>query len=173
MTTLALAPLSQAIHQATPDVSDSLLHQYEQVVVKSLLTSFGLDFLLANDRRGGHVDTLHTVRDESVGYADAHNEARFEARGEYDSTAYHSTDTYIQVGREYKAGKQAGTLEDAYTGQTFSANADVHRDHTISAKAIHDDPARVLAGRDGVELANQRSRPDEATRKGPSRPRGL
>ena len=110
MTTLALAPLSQAIHQATPDVSDSLLHQYEQVVVKSLLTSFGLDFLLANDRRGGHVDTLHTVRDESVGYADAHNEARFEARGEYDSTAYHSTDTYIQVGREYKAGKQAGTL---------------------------------------------------------------
>lgn len=157
MTTLALDPLSQAIHQATPDVSDSLLHQYEQVVVKSLLTSFGLDFLLANDRRGGHVDTLHTVRDESVGYADAHNEARFEARGEYDSMAYHSTDTYIQVGREYKAGKQAGTLEDAYTGQTFSANADVHRDHTISAKAIHDDPARVLAGRDGVELANQRS----------------
>lgn len=157
MTTPALAPLSQVIHQATPNVSDSLLHQYEQALVKSLLTSFGLDFLLANDRRGGHVDTLHTVRDSSVGYADANNEARFKARGEYDSAAYHSTDTYIQVGREYKAGKQAGTLQDAYTGQTFAANADVHRDHTISAKAIHDDPARVLAGRDGVKLANQRS----------------
>lgn len=157
MTTPALAPLSQVIHQATPDVSDSLLHQYEQALVKSLLTSFGLDFLLANDRRGGHVDTLHTVRDSSVGYADANNEARFKARGEYNSAAYHSTDTYIQVGREYKAGKQAGTLQDAYTGQTFAANADVHRDHTISAKAIHDDPARVLAGRDGVKLANQRS----------------
>lgn len=157
MTQLALDPLAQAVHQATPDVSATLVHQYEQVVIKSLLTSFGLDFLLANDRRGGHVDTLHTVRDESVGYASAANEAAYAARGEYDSTAYHSTETYKQVGREYKAGKQSSTLQDAYTGKTFAPNADVHRDHTISAKKIHDDPARVLANRDGVELANQRS----------------
>ncbi len=36
--------------------------ELHQTMVKSLVTSFGLDFLLLNDRKGGDVDTIHNVR---------------------------------------------------------------------------------------------------------------
>ena len=36
--------------------------ELHQTMVKSLATSFGLDFLLLNDRKGGDVDTIHNVR---------------------------------------------------------------------------------------------------------------
>ena len=54
----------------TPDTSPaarSLLRQYEEVVVRSLFSSFGLDPLLFADQRGGDVDTLPTVRDKEIG----------------------------------------------------------------------------------------------------------
>ena len=42
---------------------DDLLNEYRAVVTRSLFVSFGLDFLLfADDRRGGHVDTVANVR---------------------------------------------------------------------------------------------------------------
>ena len=43
------------------NIMDSIFKQYEGVIVKSIITSFGLDFL-AYDRHGGDVDTLHNVR---------------------------------------------------------------------------------------------------------------
>lgn len=36
--------------------------ELESAVVKSLTTSFGLDFLLFEDKKGGNVDTIHNVR---------------------------------------------------------------------------------------------------------------
>ena len=42
-------------------VRDSIFKQYERVLVESLITSFGLDFLV-RDRVGGDVDTIHNVR---------------------------------------------------------------------------------------------------------------
>lgn len=44
---------------------DSLFKQYERVVIESLITSFGLDALI-EDRHGGDVDTIHTVREIGV-----------------------------------------------------------------------------------------------------------
>ena len=42
-------------------VRDTIFKQYERVLVESLITSFGLDFLV-RDRVGGDVDTIHNVR---------------------------------------------------------------------------------------------------------------
>ena len=37
--------------------------ELEKTVVKSLTTTFGLDFLLFKDKMGGNVDTVHKVRE--------------------------------------------------------------------------------------------------------------
>ena len=42
-------------------VMDLLLQQYKRVIMESLITSFGLDFLV-QDQYGGDVDTIHNVR---------------------------------------------------------------------------------------------------------------
>ena len=36
--------------------------ELEKTVVRSLTTTFGLDFLLFEDKRGGDVNTVHNVR---------------------------------------------------------------------------------------------------------------
>lgn len=36
--------------------------EFEKTVITSLMTSFGLDFLLFKDKQGGEVDTVHNVR---------------------------------------------------------------------------------------------------------------
>ena len=36
--------------------------ELEKTVIKSLTTSFGLDFLLFNDKLGGNVDNIHNSR---------------------------------------------------------------------------------------------------------------
>ena len=45
------------------NVFQSIWHQYERVIVESLITSFGLDFLV-KDQAGGDVDTIHNVRSQ-------------------------------------------------------------------------------------------------------------
>ena len=129
--------------------------EIEKVVVQSLCTSFGLDFLLFKDKVGGDVDTIHNARQNI--YATDKAKQNYEQRGDYDSHAYHQNEDYIKKGREDKTLHQEGKLHDAYRNKTFSANDNRNLDHTISAKEIHDDPGRVLAGADGIELANDRS----------------
>ncbi|MCS0976199.1 cobalamin adenosyltransferase, partial [Escherichia sp. E4930] len=53
--------------------------ELHQTMVKSLVTSFGLDFLLLNDRKGGDVDTIHNVRNGI--YATEAERQRYEGRG--------------------------------------------------------------------------------------------
>ena len=43
------------------DVFKGIWNQYEGVIVRSIITSFGLDFLVG-DQHGGDVDTIHNVR---------------------------------------------------------------------------------------------------------------
>ncbi|WP_343577773.1 hypothetical protein [Pseudomonas sp.] len=129
--------------------------ELEKTVVNSLVTSFGLDFLLFKDQKGGEVDTIHNVRN-GVWATDAEKQ-RYEQRGEYDSTPYHQHENYIATGQQDKAGHTAGTLHDPYRNTVMGAHEQRNLDHVISANEIHDDPGRVLAGLSGVELANQSS----------------
>lgn len=126
--------------------------ELEKTVVRSLATSFGMDFLIFEDKRGGNVDTIHNAR-QGI-YASEAECQKFQKRPEYDSSYYHSDDGYIQRGRSDKMDHQAGNLQDSYRQKNMAAHEHRDLDHVISAKEIHNDAGRVLAGIDGSDLAN-------------------
>ncbi|MCD7815458.1 MAG: hypothetical protein LUH12_01770 [Bacteroides sp.] len=139
------------------NVFDSIWEQYKSIILQSLVTSFGLDFLV-HDRYGGDVDTIHNVRqidiDPEMTYKNSQNAMEYENRGEYDSTIYHSDPKYIAVNKNVSAKKKEGTLKDSYTGKTVAMNANIDLDHVVSANEIHNDRGRVLSGVSGLDLAN-------------------
>lgn len=146
---------------------DSLFKQYERVVLESLITSFGLDFLMG-DKHGGDVDTIHNVRqigsDERMKYKNSANENAYSERGEYETKAYHSDSRFaLKKSEARNRYNETGELvTDAYTGEKLeytkasavSSDRRVELDHVVECKAIHDDRGRVLAGLSGVDLAN-------------------
>ena len=64
-----------------------LFKQFEDIMKRSLITSFGLDFIF-NDRHGGDVDTIHNVRkigeDSLMEYKNPLNEMTYVNRPKYD-----------------------------------------------------------------------------------------
>lgn len=136
----------------TFDWSDEI----NQVVTKSLVTTFGLDFLLFEDKKGGDVDTINNVR-QGIWVTEA-EKTKYENREKYDSTAYHQHHNYIQKGRNDKQAQENGTLKDNYRkSKNLSKGQNRDLDHVISAHEIHNDAGRMLAELDGVALANQDS----------------
>ncbi len=135
-----------------------LLKEYERVLVESIITSFGLDIFITDKQHGGNVDTIHNVRnigkDSKLTYKSAENKAAYENRGTYDSHEYHTDKPYLDKKNEYKQRRKEGNAVDDYTGKKLGEHDRADLDHIISAKEIHDDPGRVLAGKDGKELAN-------------------
>ncbi|RHW21291.1 hypothetical protein [Pseudomonas jilinensis] len=135
--------------------------ELERTVVHSLATSFGLDFLLFKDKVGGEVDTINNAR-QGI-WASGKEKQRYENREPYDSDKYHDKyvekkdSIYKKTGENDKISQQKGMLHDAYRDTTMARNDPRDLDHVISAKEIHNDPGRVLAELDGVELANQSS----------------
>jgi len=129
--------------------------ELEKTVVHSLVTTFGLDFVLFKDKDGGSVDTIHNAR-QGIHATDKERQ-RYAQRGDYDSDAYHKDPNYIATGKRDKALQEQGRLHDAYSNQTMKVNEERNLDHIIAAKEIHDDAGRVLAECDGVALANQSS----------------
>ncbi|MDO5151323.1 MAG: hypothetical protein Q4D76_18345 [Oscillospiraceae bacterium] len=129
----------------------SIFKQYEYVVIQSIVTSFGLDFLV-KDNLGGDVDTIHNVR-EGI-YHNSNNKYDYDNRGEYNSYDYHSDYRYRETNKSVSENRKNGSLVDSYTGEEISRNGKSDLDHVISAKEIHEDAGRVLAGLDGVDLAN-------------------
>ena len=151
----------RAVKDFEPDLEDSvensLLMQYERVIIESIINSFGLDFII-KDRHGGDVDTIHNVRqigtDDNMTYKNKANAEAYEKRGAYNSADYHSDKRYIEKNRTVSKQRKAGTLKDAYTGEDIPANGTSDLDHVISAKEIHDDRGRLLTDLKGTDLAN-------------------
>lgn len=146
----------------------SIFQQYEKVIIDSLITSFGLDFLI-QDQHGGDVDTIHNVRqigqDELMGYKNSSNESAYNNRPDYDARSYHAggnfqqtkhkarktwQETYQDIDDEYQSGKIG------FYGHTNAINPDrkAELDHIIECKSIHDDRGRVLSGLSGQSLAD-------------------
>ena len=88
--------MSEVVNGENPNPNDNIFagiwKQYEKVVLHSLITSFGLDFLV-HDQVGGDVDTIHGVR-EGLDYKNPGNAAAYNARGAYDTAAYHGDERY-------------------------------------------------------------------------------
>lgn len=139
------------------DTFSILFNEYEKIIIESIITSFGIDFLI-NDKHGGDVDTIHNVRaidyDDKMYYKNSDNDHNYQKNSEYNSYSYHSDDRYIKRNRDLKQQKMNGDLTDAYTGTAIASNEKYDLDHVISAKEIHMDRGRVLAGLPGEELAN-------------------
>ena len=139
------------------NVMKSIFSQYERVVIESLITSFGLDFIF-KDKYGGDVDTIHNVRkigtDSEMEYKNAANEAAYNSKGEYDSHSYHSHKDYIRINREVSEQRKSGVLTDSYTDEKIARNGKSDLDHVISSKEIHEDRGRILAELKGEDLAN-------------------
>lgn len=142
------------------DSYETIFNQYEKVVVQALVSSFGLDFLI-QDQHGGDVDTIHNVReigkDPEMKFKNQQNAKNYSKRGKYDSASYHKDQNYTDINARVSADKKAGKLYDSYTGKKVKRNAKIDLDHAVSAKEIHNDPGRVLAGLDGKKLANTES----------------
>lgn len=170
--------VSQVSLDDTPieDSYETIFSQYEKVVVQALVSSFGLDFLI-QDQHGGDVDTIHNVReigkDPEMKYKNQKNADAYANRGEYNTGDYHGDyrngekTNFAKIKHDkrkeyFENGNQ--DFKDEYTGQSNigflgkSKNAPSERnaelDHIVEAKAIHDDPGRVLAELDGKQLAD-------------------
>ena len=157
-------------YDPTPDepIMNSILQQYERVLVESLITTFGLDVLI-KDQYGGDVDTINNVReigkDPKMTYKSKQNRENYENRGKYDSAAYHSDSRYSKITNTARKefNKNGTKIADTYVqgneviprgNNTIPREKQAELDHVISAKEIHEDRGRVLAGIDGKDLAN-------------------
>lgn len=133
------------------DFTDEL----HKTMIHSLVTTFGLDFLLFEDKKGGDVDTIHNVR-QGIWATEEARQA-YNSRGAYNGHEYHQHSNYIARGREDKKKQQDGRLMDEYRGTNLGVTENRQLDHIISAHEIHHDAGRILAGLSGVDLANQDS----------------
>ena len=150
------------------NVFSSIWNEYERVIIKSLITSFWLDFIV-HDQNGGDVDTIHNVRevgkDPDLTYKNSQNKIDYDNRGAYDKAAYHSDPRYRKIVSDARRDfNENGTkVDDAYVvgekliprrNNTISREKQAQLDHVIAAEEIHNDSGRVLAGLDGKDLAN-------------------
>ena len=71
---------------SSESVFEALFREYEHVIFRSIITSFGLDAFI-QDQYGGDVDTIHGVRsigiDSFMGYKSVKNKNAYEERGKY------------------------------------------------------------------------------------------
>lgn len=106
------------------NVYNSIFEQYERVVIQSLITSFGLDFLVC-DQHGGDVDTIHNVRhigkDEQMHYKNKKNEEAYNNKASYDGVAYHKGGNFQQKKHEAREQWQATgkNIKDEYTNENI------------------------------------------------------
>ena len=146
----------------------SIFQQYEKVVIDSLITSFGLDFMIY-DQYGGDVDTIRNVRkigqDELMGYKNSSNEMAYNSRPSYDARSYHAGGNFQQTKHEARESwqKTFKDIDDEYQsgrigfyGHTNAVNSTrkAELDHIIECKSIHDDRGRVLSGLSGQSLVD-------------------
>lgn len=131
--------------------------ELEKTMVNSLVTSFGLDFLLFEDKLGGDVNTTNNARQKI--WATDDEKQRYDERGDYAEKVdvYHQHENYKATGARDKELQQEGKLHDEYRSQTMAKHEKRNLDHVIAAKEIHDDPAQVLAEMNAVDLANRSS----------------
>lgn len=158
-----------------------LTEELNKTIIQSLVSSFGLDFLLFEDKKGGEVATIHNVRKYQSGETDIHLSEQvkqeYKNQGAYKAIKldangnqvfnskgkivkvdrYHTNSEYKNRGSVDKKLQQEGQLYDAYRDQNMAQNDNRQLDHIISSHEAHNDAGRVLSGLDGVELANQSS----------------
>ncbi|MDE6561613.1 MAG: hypothetical protein K2K75_09545 [Muribaculaceae bacterium] len=153
----------------------SIFREYERVVLESLITSFGLDFLI-KDQYGGDVDTIHNVRnigrDSQMYYKNKYNESTYNSQAPYSRSVHDEwhrdrNSNFAQTKHQARERFQnlGELINDDYDGGSLyitkakgippSKRAEL--DHIISTHEIYTDRGRVLSGENGKLLADQTS----------------
>ena len=143
-------------------VFQNLMDEYQKVILRSLVATFGLDFLI-RDQVAGDVDTVDNVRSAEIGYKNLQNASDYANKEIYNSTSYHNNPRYSQMKSKVKRNQEL--FGDAYLpGKKIyygkASHLEEHPDerasldHIVSAKEVHEDPGRVLAGLNGTDLVN-------------------
>jgi len=158
--------LLEKIKKDTPKtegpVFKNLMDEYQKIILRSLVATFGLDFLII-DQVGGDVDTVHNVRSTEIAYKNPQNASDYANKEKYISITYHNDPRYTQ--KKSKVREKHEFFDDAYVPEKmiyygkashFEQHPDERAslDHIVSSKEVHEDPGRVLAGLDGTDLAN-------------------
>lgn len=141
----------------------ALIEACQKECLQAVIRPFGLAKVLFEDKSGGNVDTIHNVR--SGVYATDTELEIYGAREQYGSkdengkliTDYHKDPRYIAENAKSSAAQKNGQLMDDYGDVVISINDKKNQDHVVSAKEIQDDPGRILAELNGVDLASQSS----------------
>lgn len=153
------------------NIFDAIFEEYGRVIFESLITSFGLD-LFIKDIVGGDVDTVYNARNLKDENGDRFKKSKYndmyEKIGKYDPVAYHQDaryrDTVTSARKEFDS--RGTMIDDAYVpgnhviprnNPTIDRGRQGQLDHIIPARKVHEDPGRVLAGVNGIDLANDSS----------------
>ena len=155
-------------------VFHALFREYEHVVFRSIITSFGLDMFIT-DQYGGDVDTVHNVRkvgtDPLMDYKKKDNQGAYDNRGQYSHKDVEGPGSNFQqikntARKSYRDDPRINTVLDAYEdkqlhffgkGAGHPTDKRANLDHVIAAKKVHDDRGRVLAGLNTKDLADSES----------------
>lgn len=124
-------------------------------IFQNIISQFGLSNAYDNYKKGGHVDTIHNVRNDVFATKEIKREVRDNPK--YDksiSNELHKTIQYKDTNRKLTNQKKQGGMKDVYTGKTLKSNQQTDLDHVVSTKEIHNDPGRILAGLKADDLAN-------------------
>ncbi|GHT97757.1 hypothetical protein FACS1894142_2970 [Spirochaetia bacterium] len=140
--------------------AESFFNEQKDTLIHTVVDRFALGGVMAKgDKTGGNVDTVHNVRQKDANgeniYATEQERQRYNNNPNYNSDDYHGNDKkYRETKAKGEAAFDAGTLKDGYTGEKFKPDQEHDLEHMVSANEIHNDPGRILAELDGVELAN-------------------
>lgn len=131
---------------------NNILGEYKEVILNSLITAFGLDQLIFNDKDGGNVQTIHNAK-EGIYANDT-----FRERGErkYNRDDY-ATASYMNSRRKQDF-KNNDKIYDCYTGRELPKDGRTHLEHIVSAKENHDrTDMRILFDKDEMsKIINQK-----------------
>ena len=106
-----------------------ILKQYENVVFSSLVSAFGLDFLLFKDRDGGDIQTVHNAKNGV--FADDKFEKRYEDTKVYNRANYE--DKNKMTGYKKDKFKNNEHIYSGYTGKELKKDGSTHTEHIVSA----------------------------------------
>lgn len=133
------------------NIGDSLFKQYEKVIIQSLVTTFGLQFMF-NDQTGGNVTTIHNAQQgiyakksdeydrnvyEKGHYVPGKNGKKGSWSGNSEGKRF-SGDGKNSVGAEFTRSQmdENGFLTDAYRGNRVKADT-TSPDHIYSLSEFH------------------------------------
>ena len=132
---------------------NEILVEYKAVILNSLITAFGLDQLIFNDKDGGNVQTIHNAK-EGIYANDT-----FKERGEreYNRNDY-ATASYMNSRRK-KDFNNIDKIYDCYTGRELPKDGRTHLEHIVSAKENHDRvDMRILFSKEEMsDIINQKN----------------